>query len=106
MAPVISLLTAIERHDVAALTHVIEHEEMSPENLAYEEAVTLWDAGWHAWSADDSVGNLTWRAGEEGDAWPQLWRITLGEFLHVLHSTFPVLPGVAAWAELQDVEEE
>ncbi|HEY5867266.1 MAG TPA: hypothetical protein VI542_17225 [Candidatus Tectomicrobia bacterium] len=106
MGPVTSLLTAIERQDVVALTDVIEHHAMHEENLTYEEAVALWDVGWQEWNAADRTGHSSWQAIGEGQTWHPLWRITLGEFLHVLHTTFPALPGVLAWTDLGDVEEE
>ena len=62
MGPVTSLLTAIERQDVAALTDVIEHNAMHEENLTYEEAVALWDVGWQEWNAGDRTGHISWQA--------------------------------------------
>jgi hypothetical protein len=126
MAPVISLLTALERQDVDVLNELIEHDGMIEENFTYEEAAALWDAGWQDWLGGGRDGNASWQAGEERDElrhepWesdydsrdsqislqsPQLWYITLGVFLRWLHATFPELPGAPAWVELRDVEEE
>lgn len=118
MTPVTSLLTALERHDIAALTDLLEHDGMD-EHFTCEDAAALWDAGWHAWLGEDREGHASWHAEEAGDelrreSWaapshlerPQLWPITLGMFLRMLHATFPALPGAPAWAALQDVEEE
>ena len=126
MTPVTSLLTALERHDSAALTDVLDHDGITDEHFTYEDAAALWDAGWHTWLGGDHEGQASWHAGAAGEAlqhesWasdhdvgaaqrrldrPQLWPITLGLFLRVLHATFPALPGAPAWAALQDVEEE
>ena len=126
MTLVTSLLTALERHDSAALTDVLDHDGMTDEHLTCDEAAVLWDAGWHAWLGGGRHGHASWQAGDEGDEWRhepgasdhdtwdapsrlahlQLWPITLGLFLRVLHATFPALPGAPAWAALQDVEEE
>ena len=65
MAPVTSLLTAIERQDVATLNALIEHDGMLEEYVTYEEAAALWDAGWHAWLGDARESNAPWQAGEE-----------------------------------------
>ena len=126
MSPVTSLLTALERHDIAALTDVLDHDGISDAHFTDEDAAVLWDAGWHAWLGGGRESQASWPAGDAGealphkpwtsdhDAWaaqrrldrPQLWPITLGLFLRVLHATFPALPGAPAWAALQDVEEE
>ena len=126
MTPVTALLTAIERHDSAALNTLLEHDGMTAEHLTCDEAAALWDAGWHTWLGGGTEGQASWHAGNTRgtwrhepwdaahDAWdaprrlesPQLWHITLGQFLRVLHATFPALPGAPAWAALQDVEEE
>ena len=126
MTLVTSLLTALERHDSAALTDVLDHDGMTDEHLTCDEAALLWDAGWHAWLGGGRQGQASGQAGDEGEAWrhepgaadhdacdvahrrdqPQLWPITLGLFLRVLHATFPALPGAPPWAVLQDVEEE
>jgi hypothetical protein len=120
------LLTALERHDSATLTDVLDHDAMTDEPLTCDEAALLWDAGWHAWLGGGRQGQTSGHAGDEGGAWrhepgasahdawaaqsnrerPQLWPITLGLFLRVLHATFPALPGAPAWPALQDVEEE
>src|SRR5262245_59536591 len=126
MASVTLILTAIERQDVATLTDLLEHDEMTDEPFTAEEATALWDAGWQAWLGGDRDGHASWQAGEERGEWrqelwesahdswasqvslqsPQLWHITLGTFLRVLHATFPELPSAPAWAALRDVEEE
>src|SRR5262249_42568949 len=49
MSPVTSLLTALERHDIAALTDVLDHDGISDAHFTDEDAAVLWDAGWHAW---------------------------------------------------------
>src|SRR5262249_45632992 len=112
MTLVTSLLTALERHDSAALTDVLDHDGMTDEHLTCDEAALLWDAGWHAWLGGGRQGQASGRAGDEGGALrpeaggaddgacdvlhrrdhPQLWPITLGLFLRVLHATFPALP--------------
>ena len=94
MTPVTALLTAIERHDSAALNTLLEHDGMTDEHLTCDEAAALWDAAHDAWAAPRRLES------------PQLWHITLGQFLRVLHATFPALPGAPAWAARQDVEEE
>jgi len=126
MTPVTLLLTTLERQDIAALNDVLEHDGMTDEHFTCEEAAALWDAGWHAWLGGGRHGHASWHTGDEGDelrqepgasdhdSWdapsrlesPQLWPITLGLFLRVLHATFPALPGAPAWVALQDVEEE
>jgi len=126
MTPVTSLLTAIERQDVATLNDLIERDGMTDEPFTAEEAAALWDAGWQAWLGGGREGYASWQAGEvwedvrqepwksDHDAWdsqiglqsPPLWHITLGMFLRVLHATFPALPGAPAWAAFRDVEEE
>jgi hypothetical protein len=126
MTPVTSLLTALERHDIAALNDLLDHEGITDEHFTCDEAAALWDAGWHAWLGGGRNGHASWHAGEawdelrqepwesDHDSWaaqsslesPQLWHITLGMFLRVLHATFPALPGAPTWAALQDVEEE
>jgi hypothetical protein len=126
MTPVTSLLIALERHDIAALTDLLDHDGITDEHFTYEDAAALWDAGWHTWLGGGREGQASWHAGDawdtlrhepwasDHDAWAaqsrldrsQLWPITLGMFLRVLHATFPALPGAPAWAVLQDVEEE
>ena len=126
MTPVTSLLTAIERHDSAVLNNLLDHDGMTDERFTLDEAAALWDAGWQAWPGGSTEGHASWHAGDERSAWrhqpwdadhdawaaqrhlesPQLWHITLGLFLRVLHATFPALPGDPASAALQDVQEE
>lgn len=119
MVPVPSLLTAIERQDVATLNDLLEHDGMHAAHFTAEEATTLWDVGWQAWLGEGRHGHASWHAGEEGGEWRQetwaaqispqsspLWHITLGMFLRVLHASFPALPSAPAWAALRDVEEE
>ena len=121
-----SLLTAMERHDSAALTDLLDHDGMLDEHFTYDDALALWDAGWHAWLGGDWEGQAACPAWDARGAWrhepwvsdhdagaaprrresPQLWPITLGLFLRVLQATFPALPGAPAWAVLPDVEEE
>ena len=109
MTLVTSLLTALERHDSAALTDVLDHDGMTDEHLTCDEAALLWDAGWHAWLGGgrhgQASGHDSWAAQSNRES-PQLWPITLGLFLRVLHATFPALPGAPPWAVLHDVEEE
>ena len=69
MVPVTSLLTAIERKDVAALNDLIEHNGMAAAHFTPEEAVALWEAGWQAWLGDGTAGNAHWQAGQE---WSEL----------------------------------
>jgi hypothetical protein len=126
MTPGTLLLTAIERHDVATLNDLLDHDGLTDEHFTAEDATALWDAGWHAWLGEGREGQASWHAGAERGAWrqepwasdhdawaaqsslqsPPLWHITLGMFLRVLHATFPELPGTPAWAALRDVEEE
>ena len=126
MTPITSLLTAMERHDSAALTDLLDHDGLLDEHFTGDEALALWNAGWHAWLGGDQESQASWPAGVARGAWrlepwtsdhdaeaapsrqacPQLWPITLGLFLRVLHATFPALPGAPPWAVLQDVEEE
>ena len=123
---VLSLLTALERHDVATLTDLLEHDGMIAEHFTAEEATVLWDAGWYVWLGEGEDGYASWPTGDERgegrpapwasdhNAWATqrslqsapLWHITLGTFLRVLHASFPALPGAPAWVALQDVEEE
>jgi hypothetical protein len=126
VTPVISLLTALERHDVATLTDLLDHDGMTPEHFTAEEATALWDTGWHVWLGEGEDGDASGPAGDERGAgrpepWasdhdacatqrscpsPPLWHITLGMFLRILQASFPALPGAPAWAALRDVEEE
>jgi hypothetical protein len=126
VTPVSALLTALERHDVATLMDLLDHEGMTTEHFTLDDATTLWDAGWHAWRGEGEEDNASWPAGDErgaecpepwasdDDAWatpmprpsPPLWHISLGMFLRVLQAAFPALPGAPAWVALQDVEEE
>src|SRR5262249_50092426 len=126
MIPVTSLLTAMERHDSAALTALLDHEGMLDEHFTYDDALALWDAGWHAWLGGDREGQTACPAWDAKGATrleprvfdpdaggaqrrresPQLWPIALGLFLGVLHPPFPALPGAPAWVVLPDVEEE
>ena len=126
VTPVSSLLTALERHDVATLTDLLEHDGMTAEHFTADEATALWDTGWHVWLGEGEDGYASWPTGDERgegrqELWasdhdpgatqmnpqsPPLWHITLGMFLRVLHASFPELPGAPAWAALRDVEEE
>ena len=125
MTPVTSLLTALERHDIAALTDVLDYDGISDEHFTDEDAAALWDAGWHAWRGEGREGQASWHAGaahgegrhapwaSDHDSWAAqrslqslpLWHITRGMVLRVLHAAFPALPGTPAWAALRDVEE-
>src|SRR5262245_32976326 len=125
MVPVTSLLTAIERKDIAALNNLIEHNEMAEAHFTHEEAIALWEAGWQEGLGGGADRNAQRQAGEEWSkfhqvSWeaendcrapqaslnaPPLWYITLGVFLRLLHARRPELPGVPAWAEIWDVEE-
>jgi hypothetical protein len=106
MVPVTALLTAIQRQDFATLNDLIEYDGMAEAHLTHEEAVALWEAGWQEWLGGD------WES--ENESWdpqaslhtPQLWRITLGVFLRLLHARCPALPGVPTWTEIWDGEEE
>ena len=126
MTPGTLLLTALEQHDVATLTDLLDHDGLTAEHFTAEDATALWDAGWHAWLEGEREGQASWPTGTEPcegrhEPWacghdagavlrslqsPPLWHITLGMFLRVLHATFPALPGTPAWAALRDVEEE
>ena len=119
MVPVTSLLTAIERKDVIALSDLIEHDGIAEAHFTHQEAVALWEAGWQEWLVGDKAVNAHWHAEEEGsefhqvsweaenESWdpeaslhpPPLWQITLGVFLRLLHARCPELPGTPAWAE-------
>jgi hypothetical protein len=123
---VISLLTALERHDLATHTDLLDHDGLTAAHFTADEATALWDTGWHAWLGEDEAGDTSWPAGDEqGEGWqepwasdhdagaaprrcdrPPLWHITLGMFLRMLHAAFPALPGAPAWAALRDVEED
>ena len=126
MTPVISVLTALERHDLATLTDLLDHDGLTAVHFTADEATALWDTGWHVWLGEGEAGEASWPAGAEPgeghhDSWasdhdagatqrclqsPPLWHITLGMFLRMLHASFPALPGAPAWAALRDVEEE
>ena len=106
MVPVTALLTAIERKEVGALNDLIEHDGIAEAHFTHEEAVALWEAGWQAWLGGGTAGDAHWQAGEEwsefhqvswednNECWdpqaslhtPQLWHITLGVFLRLLHA--------------------
>gem|GEM_PF-5227000 len=69
MTPVTSLLTALERHDIAALNDLLDHEGITDEHFTCDEAAALWDAGWHVWLGGGRNGHASWQAGE---AWDEL----------------------------------
>ena len=74
MTAVISLLTALERHDVATLTDLLEHDGMTAEPFTAEEATVLWDAGWHVWLGEGEDGYASWPTGDErGEGRPEPW---------------------------------
>jgi hypothetical protein len=106
MGPVPALLTAIERQDVTALDDLIERDGMTEAHLTPEEAVALWETGWQEWLGGGwEFENASWDP-QTSLHTPQLWRITLGVFLRLLHVRCPALPGVPTWTEIWDVEEE
>jgi hypothetical protein len=67
MVPVTSLLTAIERKDVAALNDLIEHDGRAEVHFTHEEAVALCEAGWQEWLGGGKAENTHWQAGREGE---------------------------------------
>jgi hypothetical protein len=65
VTPVISVLTALERHDLATLTDLLDHDGLTAVHFTADEATALWDTGWHVWLGEGEAGEASWPAGAE-----------------------------------------